>query len=316
MIAHDVHTYLCARAVHMLDVPVTITPYTYHEMDTDRYNPSYAWEMREGKSPVTESEHPLKDEREYYSPFVTYDNPVGGRISSLKTLALYSAEPDWGMDDKLQLSPLQVVTDGSQGYRHLRYGWCLLRAGVAHRRALHFKKLAEHAYTRGDSYWGLRFSARTLHYIQDLLTPVHLKPIPEWYWLPRLFRLKKVFNTIYSQHMRFEGFVGYHLWHGSDSYVRIIENGNVHELPSLRHDLLLASRKVRRMFYGLFRESLLFWGDGASHPPAQLRSGWIQGHVAPEQLHFRIMGWLNILSGIIKGYIRMYVLPHMQRERR
>ncbi len=103
MIAHDVHTYISARSVGLRDMPVRITPYTYHGVDRDAYNPSYWWEMREGALPVTVSDHPVKDEREYYNPYVVYHQPEDGHVSALEVLALYSAEPDWGMDEGLQL---------------------------------------------------------------------------------------------------------------------------------------------------------------------------------------------------------------------
>ena len=314
MIAHDVHTYVCAKSVDMRDTSVRITPYAYHDVDRDIYNPAYQWEMREGGSPVTVSDHALKDERDYYNPYVRYDKPVNGKVSSLQVLSLYSAEPDWGMDEGLQLSPFQGVTAGSQGYRHLRYGWYFLRIGVAHRRALHFHELAEYAFSMGDSYWGLRFSGRALHYMQDLLTPYHLKPIPEWYWIPRLFRLGDVFNAICSHHMRFEGYTGYHLWHGSENYIRCIEESKPHPMTQVSRDLVAASRKVRRLFYTIFRECRLFWGDGGSDVNTQLQTEWIRRHAPQSRLNLSIHTWLHILSRVIKGYIKRHVLPHMQEN--
>jgi hypothetical protein len=312
MIAHDVHTYISARSVGMRDMPVRITPYTYHSVDRDAYNTSYGWEMREGALPMTVSDHPINDEREYYHPHVVYHQPEDGYVSTLEVLALYSAEPDWGMDEGLQLSPLQVFTAGSQGYRHLRYGWFLLRAGVAHHRAFHFSELAEHAFLRGDTYWGLRFSGRALHYIQDLLTPYHLKPIPEWYWVPRLFRLREVFNTIYTYHQRFEGYTGYHLRHGSDKYIRCIESSRPHAIVNLRRDLMKTSRRVRMLFYKIFRECRMFWGEGLSKTHMQLHREWIERHGLPEQLNLLIYRWLHLLSRFIKGYIMLRVVPHLQ----
>jgi hypothetical protein len=314
MIAHDVHTYVCAASLNMKAVAVPVTPYSYQDVDLGPYNPSYHWEMREGASPVTVSEHVLNDERAYYAPYVHYEGPVQGTASSLQVLALYSAEPDWGMDEGLKLSPLQAVTAGSQGYRHLRYGWFFLRAGVAHRRVLHFNRLARLAFESGDRYWGLRFSGRTVHYIQDLLTPFHLKPIPEWYWVPRVFRLREVFNTICLQHMRFEGFTGYHLWHGSESYLRCIEESKPFSINSLRKDLLGASRRLRRRFYGLFRECCLFWGDGGPDSAAPLEREWIRKQVPSETLNTYIHGWLSMLSSFVKGYLGVYVLPRMKEH--
>jgi len=185
---------------------------------------------------------------------------------------------------------------------------------VAHRRALHFSELAEYAFSRGDSYWGLRFSGRTLHYIQDLLTPYHLKPIPEWYWLSRLFRLSEVFNTICSQHMRFEGYTGYHLWHGLEKYVQCIENCRPQALLNLRCDLKRASRSVRRLFYSMFRECRSFWGEGESKTSIQIQSEWIEKHDPTERLNFHICRWLHMLSTFIKGYIVVHVLPWISED--
>jgi len=150
--------------------------------------------------------------------------------------------------------------------------------------------------------------------MQDVLTPYHLKPIPEWYWVGRLFRLREVFNTICSQHMYFEGYTGYHLWHGSESYVQCIEGCKPQALSDFRRDLAKASRAVRRLFYSIFRECRLFWGEGESEFPMPLQGEWIEKHTPPEQLNNHVCKWLYILSTFIKGYIKMHVLPHMQGD--
>ena len=42
--------------------------------------------------------------------------------SAAAILTNYADEPDWKMDQDLNLSPLQVLTGGSQGRRHKYYG--------------------------------------------------------------------------------------------------------------------------------------------------------------------------------------------------
>lgn len=168
-----------------------------------------------------------------------------------------------------------------------------------------------HTYISARSV-GQRFSGRALHYIQDLLTPYHLKPIPEWYWVPRLFRLREVSNTIYTYHLRFEGYTGYHLWHGSDNYIRCIESSRPHAIVNLRRDLMKTSRRVRTLFYKIFRECRVFWGEWHSKTPMQPHREWIERHEFPEQLNLLIYRWLHLLSRFIKGYIMMHVIPHLQ----
>ena len=75
MIAHDVLTFICARTFPFGDNYVTITPFTYDDMDTDRYNPEYSIEMREGGSPTVTSQYSRYDENEYYAGLVQYNPP-------------------------------------------------------------------------------------------------------------------------------------------------------------------------------------------------------------------------------------------------
>jgi hypothetical protein len=311
MIAHDVLTYISAKSVGFGDVRVPVTPYAYAGEDGGPYNPSYSWEMREGGIPVTRSDDPYFDELDYYAGRINYAPPLNGRVPALDVLSLYSAEPDWGMDRELQLSPLQALTAGSQGYRHLRYGLFGLRAGVAPQRALHFHRLALHAFEEGDAYWALRFAARALHYIQDVLTPYHLKPIPEWYVIPRLFLLRRLHYTIYNYHVNFEGFMGYHLWHGTDCYIQCIENTQPSPVKDLHAELRRHVRKSRFLFYGLFSECGKAWGNGLSQDFVKLGARWIEEYEPSDELNSRVFRWLRLASGFVKGYVLQYVLPRL-----
>ncbi len=122
MIAHDVFSYVCAKGLGFFEDYIEITKNTYSNYDNDVYNREYSIEMREGKRPTFHSQDQWFDEDEYYADYVSYNNPVKGRVRAIEVLSLYSAEPDWGMDEGMKLSPLQILTGGSLGYRHLRYG--------------------------------------------------------------------------------------------------------------------------------------------------------------------------------------------------
>lgn len=322
MIGHDVLTYICARAVGLPGVRVDITPYSYQAHDPGPYNPIYRLEMREGTDSAVHAEDPCFDENDYYRGFVPYRPPERGRAGTLEVLSLYSSEPDWGMDAGLRLSPLQRLMGGSQGYRHLRYGLFFFRAGTAHRRTGHFTRLARVASSRGDRYWALRFSARALHYLQDLLSPFHTKPFPEWYLLSLLaapFRpqgnLKKLYFITYNYHLNVERYVGYQLWHGKDSYLRCIEDSEEAEITGLRRDILRASRRARRLVYPLFRECRRMWGESMGEEMVKISLRDIEKTSRNRELDNLVCRWLSLSASLVKGYIRSFVFPLLhQRE--
>ncbi len=314
MIAHDVLTFICARTFPFCDKYINITPFTYSDMDTDRYNPDYSFEMREGASPAVTSKEPRYDENEYYADFVQYNSPLNGEVKAIQVLSLYSAEPDWGMDSGLQLSPFQSLLGGSQGFRHLRYGLFLMRLGIAHQRALYFSHLAEKAFSENDLYWGFRFSARAIHYIEDILTPVHTKPFSECFVLEQLIHMKDLYYTTYNYHLNFERFVAYHLWHGNNTYIRLIEDARPLLLLNLRKDLLKASRKMRRLFYPIFRGCKKLWGESMKDKYVKLRKEDILEMNPPVEFRKPVEQWLKHAASFVKGYIARYVSPFLEDD--
>jgi len=104
-------------------------------------------------------------------------------VSARQVLTAYSAEPDWGMDKGLDASWHQTLMGGmnpaqtsSQGFRHMSF---LLGAmGEAPRRAQLFFDLGARAINRGHAYWGFRFMAWGLHFVEDMGTPVHTNMLP------------------------------------------------------------------------------------------------------------------------------------------
>lgn len=312
MIAHDVLTYLCAKSVGFSSRSVQITSYSYEDIDRDVYNRDFPFEMREGGRPTVTVDEPEFDENEYYSEFVHYDVPVNDTVPAIQVLSLYSAEPDWGMDFGLKLSPIQRFMAGSQGYRHLRFSLFRLRAGIVHERAVYFDRLSKEAFKRNDPYWGVRFAARALHYIEDLLTPVHTKPFPEGFLLERLFRLKSLYFTIYNYHMNFERFVGYHLWNGHERLIQTIQDAPVARLSSLKSDILKGWDRIRRLFYSVFKECRKLWGDSMGSSCVRLQKRDIEAINPPGDLLVLIEEWLHLAASIVKGYIEGYVLPSMK----
>jgi hypothetical protein len=313
MIAHDVFTAICARSLGVRNHSLKITPFTY--LDGTPSNPLLDIEFREGGKPTVTSEDPNLDENEYYPEDNHYSRPEGGEVSWVEVLSLYSAEPDWGMDDGIKLSPIQKLMGGSQGYRHMRYNLFCFRVGVPQQRAIHFHGLARVAFDGGDKYWGVRFSARAIHYIQDILSPFHTKPFPEWYALSKLFNPWELYYTTYNYHLNFERLIGYHLWHGEPGIVSCIENAPVFSLagvknePLLEREILKASRKSKKLFYPIFRECTLLWEGKMGKGYYKIKREEIENFEFPQRLLELTCKWFWGAASFIKGYIKEYVLP-------
>jgi hypothetical protein len=306
MVAHDVLTYMSARSVGFEPEMVKITQYSYGDVDKGPYNARFTSEMREGKRPTVTASDPLYDENEYYANFVRYTRPNSVHVPGLEVLALYSAEPDWGMDFNLKLSPLQKLTGESQGYRHLRYGLFFFRAGVAHLRAVYFTELARTAFQRDDPYWGIRFSARAIHYIEDVLTPVHTKPFSEAYALKNLLFPKKLYFTAQNYHLNFEGYTAYRLWGGDHRFITAIERAEPFAIDDLKKDLLMSSRRIRRLFYPIFQECRRLWGGSMERGPVKLLEADLKNITPSERFEESVTRWLGISASFVKGYILQY----------
>ncbi len=116
-------------------------------------------------------------------PFV---GPGPGETQSPADILVgYAMEPDWGMDQNMKVSWQQKFMGGttglsSQGYFHMYYPAVTLHLpipvtsmGVAPKRAAQWRAMASRAFSAGDAYWGWRFAAWSLHYLEDVAQPYH-----------------------------------------------------------------------------------------------------------------------------------------------
>lgn len=118
-----------------------------------------------------------------------------GPVSARQVLSGYSGEPDWGMDKGLDASKHQGLMGGtdpkmtsSQGFRHMSF--LLGTMGDAPKRAQLCFDLGRKAMAKGHNYWGFRFVAWGLHYLEDMGTPVHTNMLPT----SKYIRLKGMFR--------------------------------------------------------------------------------------------------------------------------
>src|SRR3989338_8997302 len=158
----------------------------------------------------------------------------GKQTSAKEILSHYSDEPDWGMDQNLDIHPDQKFMGGtkgptSQAFRHLYWkAWspaAPLRTfhfppkamGQALKRAQLYYDEAQKAFEGGEPYWGFRFLAWSLHYIQDLGQPFHSSQLltPKFIDWNSIFNfnqlIKRTTQIISNYHFLYEDYVVYKL---------------------------------------------------------------------------------------------------------
>ncbi len=195
---------------------ITVTPYSYRD---DSLNPNFKVVYT---NPDCGQISPAPETFVYYTlnsgEKAGFEGAGTGRKTTARQILIdYSDEPDWAMDKELELSKAQILMAGSQGYRHMYYPawdwhlpWLFLPQGVAPQRAEHFYELAKQAISKGDLYWGFRFLARVIHYIEDLGQPYHTTQTSLRFIIPTS-PIAGTTQTTKNYHFAYESYVGYRM---------------------------------------------------------------------------------------------------------
>ncbi len=148
-----------------------------------------------------------------YEPVLFFKGAeLGSTISAKDILADFSNEPDWDMDQNLDLSWMQPFHGESQGYRHMYYPAHTFHIplgfyaqGQLPERVEHFYSLAKQAFANNDTYWGFRFLARTMHYLQDMSQPYHTRQF-YWKFIRPMSPYSGTVQTIKNYHFAYESY--------------------------------------------------------------------------------------------------------------
>jgi hypothetical protein len=143
----------------------------------------------------------------------------GAEKNAAQVLTLYANEPDGLMDSGLDQPPyVQRVGESmsffrcndshGSGFRHYLIPDSMLPPiwspkGIAPYRAGLYAELAEGAFATGHPYWGYRFLAWSLHYVQDLTQPWHTVFLPGFSFLS--FSKVKMKKEVSALHYLTEG---------------------------------------------------------------------------------------------------------------
>ena len=211
---------------------IEVTPYTYDDVDQDEYNPEFAIKYVEGE--------------------------IGGKTKASDILINYSDEPDWDLDTNLELNKIQALTGGSRGYRHMYFSVFagLLKAGDAPKRANHFFEMSKIAFGKGDNYWGFRFAARAVHYLEDISQPYHTYPAPLDVLFKKFFNVKKLTVLVTNAHYGYEDFNGYLFKHKKDEFYNLLSEVKTIKIDDVADSAIKLSKETRKDFTLSYRETM------------------------------------------------------------
>lgn len=260
---------------------ITVTPYTYS--DPSPYNPSYVIPYRGEK--------------------------IGDKISAITIIIRYVEEPDNGMDENLNLSSFQKLTGGSSGWRHMYFITFsgALKLGEAPKRIIHFWNLAKEAFQKRDYYWGFRFFAYSLHYLQDLSMPFHAYPMPLKNVALNIFNLDKLISQGENHHYTLEDYQEYQIKSGNPKYIKVLKNAKPLEIKN-PEEAGVKSAWLSRDFMGkLWELQIKYYGPDINNKKNFKADSklFLSNYTSPirDEYDNTILQALELCAGWTKGYL-------------
>ncbi len=302
MDGHDALTYYCLD----LDCPffserVQITPYSYESVDPGPYN-----HAKSGFADYLGEQHVVDSDFELYKSFFENTRPVDGRAPVWQILTVYSYEPDFGMDGGLILSPLQKLMGSSQAWRHeeFRLG---LRFGRVTDMVTYFDRLSKIAFGRGDRYWGFRFAARAIHYLQDSGTPYHVSPGTVGNILKIPLAYRRQFRKISNYHRFHDRYMGYRLWRGYEPFRLAIESKRPSEISEPDRLVEVARKSGLKLLPGLQKSIEEITKRTLEREEAPVMNATYFDRIAKEsdttELDGITLSFLDSMASLIRAYL-------------
>jgi|GEM_PF-426446 hypothetical protein len=281
--AHKEITYYSIKDIEWINGygEIKITPYTY--TDNGGENPKYTIPYKEGN--------------------------IGDVTDALTILTTYSEEPDWELDkniDSLLFKGMRCIGLDSSHWRH---GYWIIwegfiELGGAIERILHYTEMSLLAFRNKDPYWGFRFLARSIHYLEDITQPQHTSPVISQVMMRYLFDINQLILVASNHHFALEGYQGYNLKIGYSPFVDAIilaEPVEVRNLGEFSRDAALKSKKEAPRLWEL--QSKLY-GEKIDEPKDFY---WFPGIEYNKELKAQydelIIKQLSDLSSRVKGLV-------------
>lgn len=286
--------------------PQTVFAWSVHGEMTKFVLDSLPWINRYDN--ITITEYSYKDNSLYNPNYkIPYlDGSIGGKTSAKKILSIYADEPDWGMDEGLSLNSAQTLTGGSHGWRHQYFILLggLLRLGEAPDRVVHFYNMAVVAFKIKDLYWGFRFLARALHYLQDLTMPFHSNPGPTMLLLKNLFDINGVSTMVSNHHFALEDYQEYQIKKKNLLYIKALRSADPIKINDVWNSAFEAANRSKNYSEILWDLQSKIFGDMLN---SKSRVKIQPERVTPGELKNEydkiIIGLLIDFSAITKGFL-------------
>ena len=130
----------------------------------------------------------------------------------------------------------------------------LLKAGDAPKRANHFFEMSKIAFGKGDNYWGFRFAARAIHYLEDVSQPHHAYPVPLDVLFKKFINVKRLTILATNAHYGYEDFNGYLFKHKKDEFYNLLPEVKTVKVDDVADSAIKISKKARKDFTLSYRE--------------------------------------------------------------
>lgn len=199
-------------------------------------------------------------------------------VSIFNLLAVYSSEPDWGLDREVDTGFIAGFMGGSQGMRHMYYPslsihfpLILIPMGEAPERAEYYTNLALRAFKEGENYWGWRYAAWALHYLQDLGQPFHTQQT-YYKFIVLSSPVKGTTRVTKNYHITFERFTSFLLIKELNEELPPLLMNSLIECNSLKIEGGIkdfakeVARMSNKMSRNTFRESVNLFPDELMEP--------------------------------------------------
>ncbi len=278
---HKEVTYYCLKDVEWIKNfdSIKITPFNYEDSDR-RLAP-------------------------YYIPYK--EGNIGDTTSALEILITYCEEPDWGLDkdiDSFLFKILGYIGLDSSAWRHGYWIMGPIKLGGAPERFIYYYNMSINAFKNGDIYWGFRFLARCLHYIEDITQPQHTYPVPYKVIVQKQFNPKKIIPIVQNHHFTLERYQAYQCRVGNPKYVNILTSAKPIEPKDLKAFIVESAIKSSKKAEEIWDiQSKLYGAD----IDKEEEFNWYPGLEQDEALKTRyddiILEQLSDLASKVKGLV-------------
>lgn len=310
---HDALTYYILKSLNMdFSFEVPITEYSYENLETREYNLEKAsFDDLLGKDYIPGEDYRL------FKPVFENSKLENGKAPIWQILSVYSYEPDLGMDQNLELSNLQWMTGGSQGWRHMEYHLFWLRFGEVSESVAYFTELSKKAWEKGNPYWAFRFMGRAIHYFEDIGQPYHTFPAPFCELLKLMIDMNKWMTVFTNYHLVYDYYSGYLLWNQNAKVVEAIKTAKPIKITDPRKDALrlriYARRKLHKIYYEMKKimKDDLEVSSEFTPSPAYFDLLTVEGKT--KKLEELTADLLGKVASYIKGYL-IYMNEEMRWE--